>query len=160
MSSSLAQSNEIPAPVADDVSTHGHHPEGAHAVPKRVLLGVFGLLCLLTVITVVVSYIPLGPANIWVALFVAVVKGGLVVMYFMHLRWDSPFNGVILVAAMFFVALFIGIAMLDSKEYQPVLEKPELVQQYSIVEPTLPGGSAPGALGVIAGNLTPEQVTE
>jgi len=140
--SSLAQSNEIPAPVADDVATDGHHPEGAHAVPKRILLGVFAMLCVLTVVTVAVSYIPLGPANIWVALFVAVIKGGLVVMYFMHLRWDSPFNGMVLISAMFFVALFIGIAMLDSKEYQPNLEKPEMVQQFSAADT---GGGAGGA---------------
>ena len=125
-----------------------------------MLLGVFGLLCLLTAITVGISYIPLGPANIWVALFVAVVKGGLVVMYFMHLRWDSPFNGMILVAAMFFVALFIGIAMLDSKEYQPNLEKPELVKQFTSVDPVLPGGEAPRGIAFAAGSLTPEQVDQ
>jgi caa(3)-type oxidase subunit IV len=141
--SSLAQSNEIPAPVADDVAGDGHQPEGAHAVPKRILLGVFGLLVVLTIITVGVSYIDLGPANIWIALFVAVVKGSLVVMYFMHLRWDSPFNGVVLIAAMFFVALFIGIAMLDSKEYQPNLERPEMVQQFAAAET---GGVVPGVL--------------
>ena len=111
---------------------------GAHAVPKRVLLGVFGLLCVLTAITVGVSYIDLGPANIWIALFVAVIKGSLVVMYFMHLRWDSPFNGVILIAAMFFVSLFIGVAMLDSKEYQPNLQPPEMIQQF-----TAAGGGRP-----------------
>ncbi len=157
--SSLAQSNEIPAPVADDVPSGGHHPQGAHAVPKRVLLGVYGLLCLLTAITVGVSLIDLGPANIWVALFVAVIKGGLVVMYFMHLRWDSPFNGVVLIAAMFFVALFIGIAMLDSKEYQPNLEKPEIVQQYSAADTgsNLPNGPKPPML---PSALTGDQVKD
>jgi cytochrome c oxidase subunit 4 len=53
-----------------------------------------------------------------VALAIALVKGGLVVMYFMHLRWDSPFNGIVLMAALFFVALFIGLALLDSTSYQ------------------------------------------
>jgi cytochrome c oxidase subunit 4 len=152
--SSLAQSNEIPAPVADDVASDGHHPAGAHAVPKRVLLGVFGLLCVLTAITVGVSYIDLGPANIWIALFVAVIKGSLVVMYFMHLRWDSPFNGVILIAAMFFVALFIGIAMLDSKEYQPNLQAPEMIQQFTTASAgDAASGTPSGAL------LPPDQVT-
>jgi cytochrome c oxidase subunit 4 len=126
MASSLVQSNEIPAPVADDIGAH--HPAGVHAVPRRILLGVYLGLCFLTVVTVGVSYIPLGAANIWVALFVAVIKAGLVLMYFMHLRWDSPFNGVVIIAAMFFVSLFIGIAMLDNKEYQPNLEKPPAVQ--------------------------------
>jgi hypothetical protein len=34
----------------------------------------------------------------------------------MHLRWDSPFNGLAFVSALFFVALFIGITVLDTKE--------------------------------------------
>src|SRR5271156_3213317 len=107
---SLTHSNDVPAPVADDVGPNA--PHGVHAVPRRVLLTVYGLLILFTVITVSASRIDLGQANIWVALAIALVKGGLVVMYFMHLRWDSPFNGIVLLAALFFVALFIGLAML------------------------------------------------
>ena len=113
---SLTHSSDIPAPVADDVGPDA--PHGVHAVPRRLLLGVYGLLILCTVITVAVSKIELGDANIWVALAIALVKGGLVVMYFMHLRWDSPFNGIVLMAALFFVALFIGLALLDSTSYQ------------------------------------------
>jgi caa(3)-type oxidase subunit IV len=121
---SLSQSNEIAAPVADDVKGgHADHA-GVHAVPKRILLGVYGLLLLFTVITVGVSTLNLGPFNIWVALMVAVIKGGLVAMYFMHLRWDSPFNGLILIAALFFVALFIGIAMLDAHSYEVNMKPP------------------------------------
>jgi cytochrome c oxidase subunit IV len=117
---SLTHSNDIPAPVADDVGPDA--PHGVHAVPRRVLVGVYSLLIVCTIITVAVSRIDLGNANIWVALFIAVIKGGLVVMYFMHLRWDSPFNGLILLAALFFVALFIGLAMLDSHSYQPQIK--------------------------------------
>ena len=40
----------------------------------------------------------------------------------MHLRWDSPFNGVVLITAFFFVALFIGLALLDSHSYQPIMK--------------------------------------
>ncbi len=113
---SLTHSNDIPAPVADDVGPDA--PHGVHAVPRRILLGVYGLLIMFTVITVAASKVDLGQANIWVALAIALVKGGLVVMYFMHLRWDSPFNGIVLLAALFFVALFIGLALLDSTSYQ------------------------------------------
>jgi cytochrome c oxidase subunit IV len=117
---SLTHSNDVPAPVAHDVGPDD--PHGVHAVPRRILGGVYGLLILFTVITVAVSRIDLGQANIWVALFIAVIKGSLVTLYFMHLRWDSPFNGLIMVAALFFVALFIGLAMLDSNTYQPQLK--------------------------------------
>ena len=96
---SLTHSNDVPAPVADDVGPEA--PHGVHAVPRRVLTTVYGLLILCTVITVAVSKVDLGQANIWAALAIALIKGGLVVMYFMHLRWDSPFNGIVLLAARF-----------------------------------------------------------
>ncbi|MDP9173049.1 MAG: cytochrome C oxidase subunit IV family protein [Planctomycetota bacterium] len=117
---SLSTSNQVPAPIADDVGPHD--PHGVHAVPKRILLGVYAILIVFTVITVTVSKIDLGQFNIWVALGIAVVKATLVALFFMHLRWDSPFNAVVLVAAFFFVALFIGIALLDSHEYQPIIK--------------------------------------
>jgi cytochrome c oxidase subunit IV len=124
---SLTHSNDIPAPVADDVGPDA--PHGVHAVPRRVLLTVYGALVVFTAITVAASKVDLGQANIWVALLIAVIKGGLVVMYFMHLRWDSPFNGVILISALFFVSLFIGLAMLDSNTYQPSMKPTPMATQ-------------------------------
>ena len=124
---SLTHSNDVPAPVADDVGPEA--PHGVHAVPRRILLGVYGLLIMFTVITVAASKVDLGQANIWVALAIALVKGGLVVMYFMHLRWDSPFNGLALVSALFFVALFIGLALLDSTSYQPQMKPTPMAVQ-------------------------------
>jgi len=122
----LSQSNEVPAPVADDVKQP--HAPGVHAVPRRILLGVYGLLLLFTVITVSASKLDLGQFNILVCLLIAVIKGSLVVLYFMHLRWDSPFNGVVLIAALVFVALFIGIATLDVHSYEPNMTPPQSVQ--------------------------------
>jgi cytochrome c oxidase subunit 4 len=124
---SLTHSNDIPAPVADDVGPNA--PHGVHAVPKRVLLTVYGLLVLFTALTVGASTVDLGQANIWMALLIAVIKGGLVAMYFMHLRWDSPFNGVILISALFFVSLFIGLALLDSNSYQPQMKPTPMATQ-------------------------------
>lgn len=100
----------------------GHHEP--HAVPVKVLLCVFAALMLLTFITVAVTQIDLGAMNIWLAMLIAVVKAGLVAMYFMHLRYDSPFNGIVLISALFFVAIFIGIALLDTQHYQPDFEPP------------------------------------
>jgi cytochrome c oxidase subunit 4 len=66
--------------------------------------------------------VDLGQANIWIALAIAFVKASIVALYFMHLRWDSPFNGIVIIAAFFFVALFIGISMLDTHTYHPALK--------------------------------------
>jgi cytochrome c oxidase subunit 4 len=99
---------------ADNVRRSGH----VHVVPPKVLLAVYGVLLLLTIITVEVTNFEMGNWNVWVALLVALIKAGVVALYFMHLRWDSPFNAICLIAALFFVCIFIGIAVLDSREYK------------------------------------------
>jgi len=101
--------------------THDDHSIG-HISPIGALIGVFTLLIFFTFLTVAVTYVDLGPANIWIALGVAVVKATLVGLYFMHLRYDSPFNGLILIVAFMFLALFIGISLMDTGEYQPRIE--------------------------------------
>jgi len=116
----MAQSSEVPAPIADDIPAHA--PEGAHAVPRRILITVYVTLVVLTGVTYAVSRLDLGQGNIWVALGIAFIKASIVALYFMHLRWESPFNGIVLIAAFFFVALFIGISMLDSHTYRPNLK--------------------------------------
>lgn len=96
--------------------------QGAHAVPLSLLIKVYVALVILTGITVAVSRIDLGDGNIWIALIVAVIKCSLVALFFMHLRWDNPFNGIVICIAFFFVALFIGLALLDSVSYQPIFK--------------------------------------
>jgi cytochrome c oxidase subunit 4 len=90
----------------------------AHVVPLRVLLAVWAALVLLTWITVAVTYVDLGNLNLWIAIAIATIKASLVALYFMHLRYDKPFYGVILVGALLFVMLFIGVAMMDTLEYE------------------------------------------
>ncbi|HYO07929.1 MAG TPA: cytochrome C oxidase subunit IV family protein [Tepidisphaeraceae bacterium] len=106
---------ELPADGHDHVDEHEAH---VHLVPIWLLVTIFAALLVLTGVTVGVTAFDFGrTANVWVALGIAVVKATLVALYFMHLRWDSPFNGLVCAAAMFFVALFIGIVVLDTKEY-------------------------------------------
>jgi cytochrome c oxidase subunit 4 len=103
------------------VPAHAHHhgEYHVHVVPPWLLIAVFVGLLILTGVTVGVTVFDFGRTiNVWIALGVAVAKATLVALFFMHLRWDSPFNSVVLVSALFFVALFIGTVILDSKEYQ------------------------------------------
>ena len=46
---------------------------------------------------------------------------GLVAEVFMHLMWDRPFHRVAFISAAVFVMLFIGIALMDTAQYQPDL---------------------------------------
>ena len=110
--------------------TSAHHGVG-HVVPIRVLAKTAVMLLLLTVLTVWAASRDFGNVNIWIALSIAALKGSLVVLFFMHLRYDRPFNGVLFVAALGFVALFISFALTDTSEYAPDMLKGNapLVQQ-------------------------------
>ena len=90
----------------------------------RLLMSVFMALVVLTIVTVGVTWFDMGDLNIWVALGIAVLKAALVVLYFMHLRWESPFNAIAFIAALGFVALFIAFVMADSSSYQKNLRPP------------------------------------
>jgi cytochrome c oxidase subunit IV len=114
-----------------NVHAQGH----THVVPPKILFGTFAALLVLTVLTVAVTLVDLGPLNIWIALLVAVVKAALVALYFMHLRWDAPFNALILVSALFFVAIMIGTTILDTKEYKPNYDPPRSGQSMSGSQP-------------------------
>jgi cytochrome c oxidase subunit 4 len=102
--------------VHDEAGGGQLHP---HPVPLWMLAAVFGALILLTILTVAVTYVDLGRLNVWVALLIAAIKGLLVAEIFMHLHWDRPFYRIALLGAICFVALFIGISMLDSLTYLP-----------------------------------------
>jgi len=103
---------------------HDDHGHGVgHIVSNKILAGTGLALLLLTWLTVAVAGFDLGEANIFVALGVAVVKSTFVALFFMHLRWDRPFNAIIFVGSLAFVALFLAFAMLDTAEYQDILIK-------------------------------------
>lgn len=97
----------------------GHHGV-AHHLPFWLLVAVFAALLVLTFVTVTAIKIDFGRmTNLWIALTIATIKAALVILYFMHLKYERPFNAVILISTFLFVALFIGFALLDSLQYQP-----------------------------------------
>ena len=73
----------------------------------RVYITVFVALMILTVVTVAVSRLHLSvPLAVTVALFVAIIKGGLVAGYFMHLVSEKKLiYAVLVLTVVFFVAL-------------------------------------------------------
>ncbi|MFA9477579.1 cytochrome C oxidase subunit IV family protein, partial [Phycisphaerales bacterium AB-hyl4] len=113
---------------APGIAADEPHDEHIHVVPMSLLVGIFVALLVLTVVTVLAIYIEAGDLNVWIALAIAVVKAALVALYFMHLRWDSMFNGMVLIASLLFVAIFIGFAITDSTEYRRNLTPPPGVQ--------------------------------
>ncbi|MDD5562401.1 MAG: cytochrome C oxidase subunit IV family protein [Thermoanaerobaculaceae bacterium] len=88
-----------------------------HVVPLRVLVAVWGTLLALTGLTVAAAGVDLGSYNLGVAMLIATAKATLVLLFFMHLRYDRPILAIVFVTALLFVALFVSIALLDSNAY-------------------------------------------
>jgi cytochrome c oxidase subunit IV len=101
----------------------------AHAVPLPVLTAVFAALLLLTLLTVAVTWYDLGSWNLIIALGIATAKAALVVLIFMHLRYDNPFYAVVFITALVFVTLFLGLTLLDTFQYQPDIQAWQQAQQ-------------------------------
>ena len=60
--------------------------------------------------------------NLFVALLIATVKAGLVVTYFMHLRWDKKFHLILFLTSVLFLILFLSISLTDRSEYEHDIE--------------------------------------
>ena len=111
-----------------------------HVLPKKLYFMVFLALVVLTAITTVVAFIDLGPFNTVVALAIAVIKGSLVVLFFMHLKYQTGMTRVVILAALLWLAVLIGITMSDvfTRHWT---EKGKAWQQSSIISPDRDTGS-------------------
>lgn len=116
---------------------HHHDAHHSHAMPLSILIPTFVALIVLTVVTVTASKLSLGAAEIWVAMGIATVKAALVALYFMHLRYDKPFNAMLILFSLVFAAIFVGLSLIDSQAYQPE------IGAYDLLNP--PADAAPAA---------------
>ena len=99
----------------------GHHGL-AHPRPVWQLLAVFFALILLTVLTVAQASMDFGNIELVLALIVATIKAGLVVMFFMHMIHDKPLNAIAFLGSFIFVALFLGFTLMDAGAYRDTVE--------------------------------------
>ncbi|MCX5742842.1 MAG: cytochrome C oxidase subunit IV family protein, partial [Proteobacteria bacterium] len=76
-------------------------------------------LLLLTIVTVLATKVDFGSSvNLAIAMLIATVKATLVILFFMHLRYDRLFHTVIFTSAILAACLFVGFTMMDSGQYQ------------------------------------------
>jgi cytochrome c oxidase subunit 4 len=115
----------------------GEHEHGGTAVNVKTLIA----LLILTAVTIGVSYIDLGNGNVVVALFIATIKASLVVLFFMHLRWDKPVYGIVAMAGFLFLGIFLMFDLMDQETRNYYL--PQNVHR---TEVPLTPGTAPAAL--------------
>lgn len=131
------------------------HTGGDHLLPLNVYFGIYGALLVLTALTVGVSIANLGPASIYAALAVAVVKATLVGAYFMHLKFDPRINLLVFVSSLFFLGLFFAITLTDlatrdaavESEGSFVLRDEEAAASAAVPAASVPAPAAPAQSG-------------
>jgi cytochrome c oxidase subunit 4 len=107
----------------NDIHSDIHHEDAhhglAHVATVKVLTATGGTLLLLTLVTVMATKVDFGAnINLGIAMAIAVLKATLVVLFFMHLRYDRLFHSVVFVGALLAAALFVGFTLMDSNQYQ------------------------------------------
>ena len=84
-----------------------------HILNYRVFAYVLILLLALTGVTVGVSYLDLGKLNVWVALLIASLKASLVLLFFMHLKYETRIIKVSFISTVLVLAVMISFTFWD-----------------------------------------------
>ena len=102
-------------------------------ITKKKYWQVFAILMILLFLTVFVAYQHIDPWwAIIVAMTIAIIKAVLVVLYFMHVRYNSKLTWLFVISGFFWLLIMIGITLTDYKtrDWDPV-GYPELPDTYS-----------------------------
>jgi len=84
-----------------------------HIVTKRQYAIVFLILLILTLTTTWASYFDLGKLNVVVALVIATIKASLVVLFFMHVYWQTKLTKIVVVSGVAWMALLLWLTLTD-----------------------------------------------
>jgi cytochrome c oxidase subunit 4 len=84
-----------------------------HIVPLKVFVRVLVALLILTFLTVAASRVDFGAANALVAILIATVKAGLVMAFFMHLKYDDKLYMLVFFLGLFFLVIMFFFSQLD-----------------------------------------------
>ena len=90
-----------------------HHHDDMHIVPDETQFRVWVALIILTAITVAASVGYPGRIGVGVALVVTPVKATLILMYFMHLKFERPVFIIMFLVAISILAILMGLTILD-----------------------------------------------
>jgi cytochrome c oxidase subunit IV len=90
-----------------------HNHEAEHILTFKTLLAILAILLMLTFLTIGISMINLGELNVWAALIIAAVKSSMVILFFMHMKFESLAVKVSFVSTICFVAILIGFIFWD-----------------------------------------------
>jgi len=85
----------------------------SHVSPKSTYYAIFGLLMALTALTVFAAFTQLGILNFPVAIGIAITKGTLVVLFFMHAKYSSRLTQLFVGMSFFFLLILFALTMTD-----------------------------------------------
>ncbi len=88
-------------------------PHPSPLVAPRTYFLVFGALIALTVLTVGLSFLDLGPWHLAVGIAIGIVKALLVVLFFMHVLYSSRLTWIVIIAGLFWTAILVGGVVSD-----------------------------------------------
>ncbi len=87
--------------------------EQHHIISYGKLTAVWLALMCLTALTVWVSRAQVGFGHVWGSLAIAAAKSGLVIAFFMHMRYEGWLLRGLLLFALVILAIFIGFTFFD-----------------------------------------------
>ncbi len=82
-------------------------------LPKKTYYKIGIILFILMSMTIAVAYIDLGKFNIYIALTIAVIKALLVVMYFMHVKYNTKLTWIFAGAGFLWLIIMFALTMSD-----------------------------------------------
>ena len=91
----------------------GNNEEKQHIVPYRTFLLVLVALITFTFISIGATSYNLGPLTVVTALVLATLKTILVLIYFMHLKFDVRMFAILVFAVLVLIGVVIFITFLD-----------------------------------------------
>ena len=84
-----------------------------HIVPFNVYIKVLSTLLFLTVLTVAAAQMDFGVFNVLIAMGIATVKAALVLLFFMHLKYDNKLFLVIFLTGVFLLVILFLFCEFD-----------------------------------------------
>ena len=84
-----------------------------HIVAPRTYYWIFAVLIVLALATTFIAFFDLGPFNAVVAFVIASVKATLVILYFMHIRYEKRLTLVFAIAGFCWLAIFMILTFGD-----------------------------------------------
>jgi cytochrome c oxidase subunit 4 len=90
-----------------------HLSEEHHILPVKLYVSIVSCLFILTTVTVLVAFVDLGALNTPLAMAIAILKGTLVVLFFMHVRYNTPLMWIFAAAGFFWFLILLALLMQD-----------------------------------------------